>query len=214
MSTIRRRDLMQGTATAATAALAAGGAALLARPSVARPARAIRPPGALPEAAFLSACVRCGLCVRDCPPQNLKLSTWGSGLAASVAIGTPFFEARDIPCEMCEDIPCVKACPTGALDPLLTDITRARMGTALLVEPESCLNGRGMRCDECYRACPLMGQAIWLQPSGPPRADGHVVMLPTVHPGYCTGCGKCEKNCVLASPAIQVLPSRQPGAVA
>ena len=26
--------------------------------------------------------------------------------------GTPYFTARNIPCEMCEDIPCVKACPT------------------------------------------------------------------------------------------------------
>ena len=58
--------------------------------------------------------MRCGLCVRDCPPQNLKLSTWGDGIARDVAIGTPYFEARQVPCEMCEDIPCVKACPTGA----------------------------------------------------------------------------------------------------
>ena len=30
-------------------------------------ARALRPPGALPEDDFLSACVRCGLCVEACP---------------------------------------------------------------------------------------------------------------------------------------------------
>ena len=82
---INRRSLLQGAATATTAALVAGGAAVVARPSLARPAQAIRPPGALPEREFLGACVRCGLCVRDCPPQNLKLSTWGSGLAADVA---------------------------------------------------------------------------------------------------------------------------------
>ena len=45
-----------------------------------------------------------------------------------VALGTPYFNARDVPCEMCDDIPCVKACPTGALDPALKDINKARMG--------------------------------------------------------------------------------------
>ena len=64
-----------------------------------------------PERDFLASCVRCGLCVRDCPYDTLKLADLGSG----VANGTPFFTARDVPCEMCEDIPCVVACPTGAL---------------------------------------------------------------------------------------------------
>ena len=34
----------------------------------------LRPPGALPEAEFLGACLRCGLCVRDCPYDTLKLA--------------------------------------------------------------------------------------------------------------------------------------------
>ena len=204
---INRRSLLQGAATATTAALVAGGAAVVARPSLARPAQAIRPPGALPEREFLGACVRCGLCVRDCPPQNLKLSTWGSGLAADVAIGTPYFEARDIPCEMCEDIPCVKACPTGALDHALTDITEARMGTAVLIDEENCLNFLGLRCDVCYRVCPVIDQAITLERIHNPRSDRHAMLLPTVHSEYCTGCGKCEKACVLpGESAIKVLP--------
>jgi len=36
------------------------------------PAWAIRPPGAIAENEFLGACVRCGLCVRDCPYDTLK----------------------------------------------------------------------------------------------------------------------------------------------
>ena len=205
---INRRSLLQGAATATTAALVAGGAAVVARPSLARPAQAIRPPGALPEREFLGACVRCGLCVRDCPPQNLKLSTWGSGLAAEVAIGTPYFEARDIPCEMCEDIPCVKACPTGALDHALTDITKARMGTAVLIDEENCLNFLGLRCDVCYRVCPVIDKAITLERMHNPRSDRHAMLLPTVHSDACTGCGKCEKSCVLPEPAIKVFPRK------
>jgi ferredoxin-type protein NapG len=206
MPAIHRRNLLQGAASAATAALVAGGAAALARPALARPAQALRPPGALPEREFLGACVRCGLCVRDCPPKNLKLSTWGSGLAADVAIGTPYFEARDIPCQMCEDIPCVKACPTGALDPALTDITKARMGTAVLIDEENCLNFLGLRCDVCYRVCPVIDEAITLEKQSNPRSDRHAMLQPTGHAERCTGCGMCEKSCVLEEAAIKVLP--------
>jgi ferredoxin-type protein NapG len=206
MLQINRRNLLQGTASATTAALVVGGAAVFARPSLARPAQALRPPGALEEREFLGACVRCGLCVRDCPPQNLRLSTWGSGLASDVAIGTPYFEARDIPCKMCEDIPCVKACPTGALDHKLTDITKARMGTAVLIDEENCLNFLGLRCDVCYRVCPVIDKAITLEKMSNPRSDRHAMLLPTVHADACTGCGMCEKSCVLEEAAIKVLP--------
>ena len=69
---LSRRELLQGASTACTAGLLAGGAAVVSRPAQARPAQALRPPGARSETDFLSACVRCGLCVRDCPPQNLQ----------------------------------------------------------------------------------------------------------------------------------------------
>jgi ferredoxin-type protein NapG len=204
---MNRRELMQGAASAATAGLIAGGAALASRPALARPAQALRPPGALDDERFLAACVRCGLCVRDCPPQNLKLSQWGAGMAADVAIGTPYFVARDIPCEMCEAVPCVKACPTGALDSALTDIAKARMGTAVLIDQENCLNFLGLRCDVCYRVCPLIDQAISLVKVSNPRSDRHAMLLPTVNAEQCTGCGKCEKACVLEQAAIKVLPT-------
>lgn len=201
-----RRQVLQASAAATQAGLLAAGAALLGRPAQARPAQALRPPGALAEPRFLGACVRCGLCVRDCPPRNLKLSRWGEGLARGVAVGTPYFEARDIPCEMCEDIPCVKACPTGALDPSLKDINRAKMGVAVLVDEENCLNFLGLRCDVCYRVCPVIDKAITLEKVSNPRSDRHAMLLPTVHAQACTGCGKCEKSCVLEQAAIKVLP--------
>jgi ferredoxin-type protein NapG len=205
-----RRQLLQGATSACTAALVTAGAAMVALPSMSRAAQVVRPPGALPEEEFLGACLRCGLCVRDCPPQTLKLSDWGDVLtrdwASSTAVGTPYFEARHVPCEMCEDIPCVKACPTAALDHRLTDIADARMGLAVLVDEESCLNFLGLRCDVCYRVCPLIDKAITLEKSSNARSDRHALFLPTVHAQACTGCGKCEKSCVLEQAAIKVLP--------
>lgn len=178
------------------------GLAFYSRRSSALPPRAIRPPGAGSEARFLAACIRCGSCVRACPYDALALAR----LAEGPATGTPYFTPRNAPCEMCEDIPCVKACPTGALDPKLTDIARARMGVAVLLDQEACLNFAGMRCDTCYRACPLLDKAITLEVQHNVRTGGHAIFIPTVHSDRCTGCGKCEKVCVLEDAAIRVLP--------
>ena len=201
--TSRRRFLKESAGVAGGAGLLALGVGMYAKQASALPATAIRPPGALPEAAFLAACVRCGLCVRDCPYNTLKLAELGD----SVATGTPYFEARRIPCEMCEDIPCVVACPTGALDRALTDIEQSRMGLAVLIDQENCLNFLGLRCDVCYRVCPVIDKAITLERMHNPRSDRHAMLLPTVHSEHCTGCGKCEQACVLpGESAIKVLP--------
>lgn len=168
------------------------------------PPLAIRPPGALSEDQFSSACIRCGLCVRDCPFDTLKLGEFGG----DVLTGTPYFTARDVPCEMCDDIPCVKACPTGALDHELEDIDDARMGLAALVDEETCLNFQGLRCEVCYRVCPLIEEAITLDLQHNTRSGSHAFFIPTVHSDACTGCGKCEHSCVLPEAAIKVLPKK------
>ncbi len=202
-ASVARRKFVNGIAAAAgSGCLMALGAGLYSRSASALPAQALRPPGALAEADFLATCVRCGLCVRDCPYDALKLSDLGD----PVPTGTPYFHAREIPCEMCEDIPCVKACPSGALDRRLTDINDARMGLAALVDHETCLNFLGLRCDVCYRVCPAIDRAITLETQHNPRSDRHAMLLPTVHAEACTGCGKCEKSCVLPVAAIKVLP--------
>lgn len=198
----RRRFLVDMARTAGGVALFGLGVGLYSRQSAALPAQAIRPPGALPEDQFLGACVRCGLCVRDCPFDTLALAGLGDG----VATGTPYFTARNVPCEMCDDIPCVVACPTGALDHGLTDIDDARMGLAVLVDHENCLNFLGLRCDVCYRICPSIDKAITLDMQHNKRSGHHALFIPVVHSDHCTGCGKCEKACVLEEAAIKVLP--------
>ena len=162
----------------------------------------LRPPGALDEEAFSRACVRCGQCLQACPYDTLKLATLASGLAA----GTPYFVARDVPCEMCEDVPCAKVCPSGALDAGIASIDDARMGLAVLLDHENCLNYQGLRCDVCYRVCPSIDRAITLEMERNMRTGKHARFLPTVHSDACTGCGKCEQACVLDQAAIKVLP--------
>jgi len=204
MDRTRRRLISDAARTAGGVALCGLALGLYARKSTSLPAQALRPPGAIGEEQFSSACVRCGLCVRDCPYDTLRLARLGD----EIVTGTPWFSAREIPCEMCEDIPCVAACPTGALDPALTDIDDARMGTAVLVDQENCLNFLGLRCDVCYRVCPLIDEAITIDSQHNPRSGKHARMLPTVHSDACTGCGKCEYACVLEEAAIKVLPER------
>ncbi|HJV73651.1 MAG TPA: ferredoxin-type protein NapG [Noviherbaspirillum sp.] len=198
----RRQFLLDSAKMACGVGMLGLGLSLYTKHARALPQLTLRPPGALAEDDFLGACIRCGLCVRDCPYHILQLAK----PEAAVATGTPYFTARNLPCEMCEDIPCVKACPTGALDHDLTDITKAKMGLAVLIDQETCLNFLGMRCEVCYRVCPVIDKAITLELRPNTRTGRHTMFIPTVHSEYCTGCGKCEKSCITEEPSIKVLP--------
>jgi len=200
----RRRFLENISRAAGGAVLYGIGLGLYSRQATSLPAQSIRPPGVANESDFLSACVRCGLCVRDCPYDTLKLSNLGD----DVALGTPYFDARKIPCEMCEDIPCVKACPTGALDSALDNIDDARMGLAVLIDQEACIAFQGLRCEVCFNVCPLANKAISLNRTHNQRTGKHALIVPVVHSDACTGCGKCEHACILEEAAIKVLPTR------
>ncbi|MDW7774633.1 MAG: ferredoxin-type protein NapG [Desulfobulbaceae bacterium] len=201
----RRRFLAEAMTAAAGAMVLAASLGLYQRSARALPAYAFRPPGALPEEKFLGACLRCGQCVRGCPYDALRLAELGE----EIPIGTPYFIARDNPCRMCEDIPCIKACPSGALNKNLPTIYESRMGQAVLLDHENCLNYLGLRCDVCYRTCPLIDKAITLEVQVNRRSGVHTLFIPTVHSDHCTGCGKCEYSCVLDNAAIKVLPIKQ-----
>jgi len=201
-NTARRRFLIETARTVCGVSLVGFGLGVYSKNARSLSITSLRPPGALAEKDFLAACVRCGLCVEDCPYDILKLAD----IIDQAATGTPFFEARNIPCEMCEDIPCIKACPSNALDKSLTNIDDSRMGLAVLIDQETCLNFQGLRCDVCHRVCPLINEAITLEPIHNTRSNKHALFLPVVHSDKCTGCGKCEYACVLEQAAIKVLP--------
>lgn len=171
----------------------------------------LRPPGALKESEFLKTCIKCGQCAEACPYDTLIMAKPGDGLP----LGTPYFIPRDVPCYMCEDIPCVPVCPTNALDEKLVsnekdgkrelDINKARMGLAI-IDHESCVAFWGIQCDACYRACPILGKAITIEFFRNERTGKHAKLVPVVHADYCTGCGLCEHACVTEKAAIFVLP--------
>ena len=198
----RRKFLSDVAKTACSVSLVGLAMGVHSRSANSLPAMAIRPPGALPEDEFLSSCTRCGICVRDCPYDILKLAEPGD----DVALGTPYFTARTGPCEMCEDIPCIPNCPTGALDHALTDINESRMGLAVLIDQEECIAFHGLRCEVCFNICPIRGNAITLEYRHNQRSGKHALFIPIVHSDACTGCGLCERACIMEEAAIKVLP--------
>ena len=181
---------------------------------------ALRPPGALPEKDFIKTCIRCGLCVDACKNRENKMIVNGIEIDTlklaspgdNIPIGTPYFNARTGPCFMCDDIPCMYACPTGALTPKECQndkgkvaIDYAKMGVAV-IDPSSCIAFWGLQCTACYRACPEMDKAITIEWKQNKRTGKHAYRIPVVHEEYCTGCGMCEMACVTEKAAIKIFP--------
>lgn len=154
------------------------------------PATYVRPPGALPEAAFVGACTRCGDCATACPVHAITMLPASHGLAA----GTPVLEVASQACVMCESIPCATACPTPALDlPAwgwrdvhIADVT---------IDTSRCITYRGVECGVCARVCPVGEDALRID------AAGHPVLGDA-----CTGCGQCISACVTAPSSITAGP--------
>ena len=145
------------------------------------PEKRSRPPGALPEVAFLTACTRCGACEPVCPPRAIRYLPASSGLGA----GTPWIDPKSQPCIVCEEMPCVRSCPTGALTMPEHGWRGYRMGRVEFV-PERCVTYQGTPCRVCVDACPVGERALTQDELGHPvlRWEG------------CVGCGVCVRECI------------------
>jgi ferredoxin-type protein NapG len=95
----------------------------------------LRPPGAVDEHEFLGLCIKCGQCLQVCPYHSIELADWGKGHG----VGTPYIDASVRGCWACEAVPCVLACPTGALDHSCEKAEDIHMGMAVLASPRTCL---------------------------------------------------------------------------
>lgn len=205
---VTRRNLLKSTA-AAGATLAAGIAFF--RPGEAA-AECIRPPGALPEAEFMSRCIRCGQCGNACPNRSITTFTRESGREFSLVPGrgqegTPVIFPRQQACNLCasdygDTLLCTAACPTGALRVVAKghDEIQAgvRMGTAE-VDPNLCYSYNGSSCGVCVRACPFEREAL----------KAGFFERPEIDAEFCVGCGLCERACIRYPQAITIRAGRR-----
>ncbi|MBQ9955687.1 MAG: 4Fe-4S binding protein [Eggerthellaceae bacterium] len=195
--------------TSIIAACLAGAAAVKAAYDVAAPsALPLLPPGARPEGGFESLCVKCGKCIEACPYQSLHPAPASAGALA----GAPCVDARIQACRLCAEFPCIEACPTGALAPVESKAD-VRMGVAVIDE-DTCLSFQGMRCEVCYRVCPLIDEAITIDYRKREGDALHAVFAPIIDEEKCVGCGLCVERCVVSdpAPAIRIRPTGEPEA--
>jgi ferredoxin-type protein NapG len=150
----------------------------------------LRPPGALPEADFLRTCYRCGNCVDVCPARAIrKLTSDDPELS-----GTPYIDPDLAACVVCEELACMKTCPSGALK-LVGTAAEIEMGLARWV-PRACLRTQGDRCTLCVDKCPVGSAALVVAAAGGIE----------VHDEGCVGCGTCQFYCPALPKAIVVQP--------
>jgi ferredoxin-type protein NapG len=146
----------------------------------------LRPPGAADEALFLERCTKCGDCAKVCPYGSITFHPQN---------GTPVIFADQMPCYLCEDVPCIAACATEALLPV-EGREQIRMGLAV-VSHRICTAGQG--CHACASKCPTDALSM----------DFGTQRL-VVTTERCVGCGLCEQVCQTVNDhvAIRVTPFR------
>ena len=148
----------------------------------------LRPPGAIEETDFLDKCIRCRKCQEVCPYDSIITARGNWGLA----MGTPIISARDIPCYLCDDFPCIDVCPSEALLPVDSK-EEVRMGIAVIDE-SLCFAYNNIICRACYERCPIYREAITLKDE----------LFPVVHAEKCVGCGICVNVCPTEPVSIKV----------
>jgi Fe-S-cluster-containing hydrogenase component 2 len=119
-----------------------------------------------------------------------------AGSKAGFALGTPYLDAERIPCYLCEgreNLECIAACPTRALQPV-AGIQEIRMGTAV-IQKDLCLAYNRVVCRSCWHACPLANEAIGFD----------AMLRPVVNDEACIGCGLCTYACPTEPTSIPIL---------
>lgn len=170
----------------------------------------VRPPGSVPENAFLDLCIRCGECIKVCPGPVLQAAGGEYGMES---LWTPVACFSHAGCHQ-ECNSCTQVCPTQAIRPLALSAKRQfHIGLAEIL-PNVCLPHRGERdCQLCFEECTAAGyNAIEMRPIAMAIGDvpeGAVsaseleemsrIQAPFIKPELCVGCGLCEYRCHAAN---------------
>jgi ferredoxin len=176
--------------------------------------RLLRPPGALEESDFLSRCIRCGECMKDCPNNSLHPTLGEAGLEG---LWTPTLVPRIGYCEP-SCVLCSEVCPTGAIWQItprekgwVVGVGRqsepVRLGTAFYDRGRCLPWAMATDCIVCEEWCPVSPKAIYVQEAQVIDSAGNTKTLkqPRVDPSRCVGCGACEFACPLQErPAVYV----------
>jgi len=143
----------------------------------------IRPPGALAEESFVTACVRCGECMRICPENALQPAFGEGGLEA---LETPILAPQIGPCAQPCTL-CGSVCPTRAIEPFtVEEKSHLYLGTAI-VDRSMCIAwANDKQCLVCQEACSYT--AISQK-----QIEG--LGRPVIEERICVGCGLCESAC-------------------
>ncbi len=159
----------------------------------------VRPPGSVPEPAFLEQCIRCGECFKVCPNNVLQSEGFKQGWEG---LWTPEVVADWAGCEPSCNA-CGQVCPTGAIRALpLEEKRHARMGLAIL-DAETCLPLAGKEdCQLCVDECTAAGYdaiefiRVHTQIGDDGQAlEGSGFLAPQVRAEACVGCGLCQTRC-------------------
>jgi ferredoxin-type protein NapG len=144
-----RRGFVKKAATVGVF-VALGGVGAFVAPKLKASEIFLRPPGAIKEKDFMATCIKCGQCIQVCPYHTLSFLDIDKGHL----VGTPFVSAKDRGCYLCDLLPCVLACPSGALDHHASAAKDVKMGVAFLKRPDTCLATRGelVRAKDLARA--------------------------------------------------------------
>ncbi|TGN13771.1 4Fe-4S dicluster domain-containing protein [Leptospira ilyithenensis] len=144
------------------------------------------PPGATNH--FFSLCTGCNECIFSCPYTVLFPVT-----SQETRKSFPFFDPNAKACHLCEDWPCIQACPEKALETYDVLQTKPKFGKAKSLH-EHCINHKTgeKTCDVCFTACPIEKTV---------QFKGN---MPVFASSTCTGCGLCVESCPSFPKAIRV----------
>lgn len=181
-----RRALLASTASALLAALSA-------RAFAAR-ARSLRPPGAVPEAAFQAACIRCGSCSRICPTSIIQTSLRPAD-PTGLCTPTLVFSNHNYCLQDCNL--CGQVCPTAVIRPLPLKLkNESPIGLASIHLPR-CYLTLEKECGVCIARCPRHALIDTFD------YDSYRASI-TVRAPLCNGCGACVGIC--PPKVIRILP--------